>query len=152
MTVRVDHGNGTNRPWPDRSTPCRLDRAGRRRDTVRMKARLVDFGVLELEGARYTHDVVIDGGRIRRRHKGRSKSLRDRYGHTPLSMLEDIPWGGRSLIIGTGCDGSLPVDPEVGAEARRRGVMLEAVPTREACRRLADLKARDVYAILHVTC
>ena len=117
-----------------------------------VKAELVDFGVLELAGTRYTHDVVIDGGRITRRRKGRSKSLRDRYGHTPLSMLEDIPWGGRHLIIGTGFDGSLPVDPAIEAEARRRGVAIEAVPTREACRRLADLKARDMYAILHVTC
>lgn len=117
-----------------------------------MQAALVDFGVLELEGRRYTHDVVIEGGRISRRHKGRSKSLRDRYGHTPLSLLEDIPWGGGRLIIGTGHDGALPVDPAVEAEARRRGVRIEAVPTRDACRRLADLPAREVYAVLHVTC
>ena len=117
-----------------------------------MDAELVDFGVLEVEGTRYTHDVVIEGGRVTRRHKGRSKSLRDRYGHTPLSMLEDIPWGGRSLIIGTGHDGALPVDPAIEAEARRRGITIEAVPTRDACRRLAGLRARDVYAVLHVTC
>jgi hypothetical protein len=129
-----------------------VDPASRRVHTVTMKAELVDFGVLELEGRRYTRDVVIDGGRISRRHKGRSKSLRERYGHTPLSLLEDIPWGGERLIVGTGDDGALPVDPAVEAEARRRGITIEALPTRDACRRLADLPVRDVYAILHVTC
>ncbi len=117
-----------------------------------MKAVLVEFGVLELDGRRYRHDVVIDGGRVGRRRKGRSKALRDEYGHTPLSVAEDIPWGGGRLIIGTGADGSLPLTPEVEAEARRRGITIEAVPTRDACRRLAELKSRDVYAVLHVTC
>ncbi len=37
-------------------------------------------------------------------------------------------------------------------EAERRGVRVEAVPTREACRLLADLDPKDAYAILHVTC
>jgi len=30
-----------------------------------MKARLVKFGEIEVEGKRYTHDVVIDGGKVR---------------------------------------------------------------------------------------
>jgi hypothetical protein len=29
-----------------------------------MKARLVKFGEVEVEGKRYTHDVVIDGGKV----------------------------------------------------------------------------------------
>ena len=117
-----------------------------------MRVELIEFGVLELEGRRYTHDVVIEGGRCSRRRKGRSRSLRARFGHTPLSVAEDIPWGGTRLIIGTGADGALPITPEVLAEARRRGVAIEALPTRDACRRLAGLAVRDVYAVLHVTC
>ena len=117
-----------------------------------MKAELVGFGVLELRGRRYTSDVVIEGGRIGKRHKGRSKPLRDRFGHTPLSVAEDIPWGGGRLIIGTGADGALPIAPEVEAEARRRGITIEAMPTRDACHRLAGIRSRDVYAVLHVTC
>jgi hypothetical protein len=35
-----------------------------------MKARLVKFGEIEVEGERYTHDVVIDGGKVRKRKKG----------------------------------------------------------------------------------
>src|SRR6266478_1392838 len=30
-----------------------------------MKARLVKFGEIEVKGKRYTHDVVIDGGKVR---------------------------------------------------------------------------------------
>jgi hypothetical protein len=57
-----------------------------------MKARLVKFGEIEVEGKRYTHDVVIDGGKVRKRKKGPSKQFREKFGHTPLSAGEEIPW------------------------------------------------------------
>src|ERR1700745_2044650 len=65
-----------------------------------MKARLVKFGEIEVEGKRYTHDVVIDGGNVRKRKKGPSKQFREEFGHTPLSVGEEIPWGGKRLIVG----------------------------------------------------
>jgi hypothetical protein len=40
----------------------------------------------------------------------------------------------------------------VREEAARRGIAIEALPTRDACRLLADLEPADVYAILHLTC
>ncbi|HVA86829.1 MAG TPA: MTH938/NDUFAF3 family protein [Candidatus Saccharimonadales bacterium] len=117
-----------------------------------MKAKLIAFGEIQIERERYGHDLVIDAGRIRRRRKGPSKALRDQYEHTPLSGAEDIPWGGQRLIVGTGADGSLPITPDVYAEATRRGIEIDAMPTRDACRLLADLQPGDVYAVLHVTC
>ena len=117
-----------------------------------MKARLVAFGEIQIEGERHTRDVVIDGGRVSRRRKGPSKALREQFGHTPLSVAEDVPWGGKRLIVGTGAEGALPVAPEVYEEGVRRGIVIEALPTRDACRLLAELKAKDVYAVLHVTC
>jgi hypothetical protein len=54
--------------------------------------------------------------------------------------------------VGTGAKGQLPIAPELRAEAERRGVIFEALPTSEACRLLADIDADDVYAIIHVTC
>ncbi len=117
-----------------------------------MKAKLIAFGELQIEGERYPFDVVIERGHIRRRRKGRSKPLRVTFGHTPLSIAEDIPWGGRRLIVGTGVDGALPITAEVRVEAQRRGITVEALPTRDACRLLADLEAKDVFAILHATC
>jgi hypothetical protein len=117
-----------------------------------MQARLVAFGHVEIDGRHYEHDVVIEGGVVRKRRKGPSKVFRDRFGHTPLSTLEDLPWSGRRLIIGTGSAGRLPVMDEVTAEARSRRVELTVLPTREACLLLADLPVREVFAILHVTC
>ncbi len=117
-----------------------------------MKAELVAFGQVEIEGERYHRDVVIDGGKIRKRDKGPSKQLQGRARHTPLTAAEQIPWGGTRLIIGTGARGQLPISPELRAEAANRGIVIEALPTIEACRLLADVDAADVYAILHVTC
>ena len=117
-----------------------------------MKAELVEFGLLEIEGERYHKDVVIEAGKIRKRDKGPSKALPHRGRHTPLSGAEEIPWGGRRLVIGTGAHGQLPIAKEVRDEAARRGIAIEALPTSEACRLLADAKPSDVYAILHVTC
>lgn len=117
-----------------------------------MRARLLGFGSLEIDGTTYDDDVVVEGGRVRKRRKGPSKPFRGRYGHTPLSVAEDIPWSGHQLIVGTGYDAALPVLPEVRAEAERRGVDVVAVPTAEACRLIGHLADRDVHAILHVTC
>jgi len=119
-----------------------------------MDARLISFGVLEIDGRRFTRDVVIDRGRVAKREKKASRPLRDRYGHTPLSLLEPIPWACRRLVVGTGADGALPIDESVVEEAGRRGVELVAVPTEEACRLLsaADADLATTNAILHVTC
>ena len=117
-----------------------------------MKARFLGFGAIEIDGRRYEDDVMIDRGEVRKRRKGPSKPFRDRYGHTPLSTEEAIPWGGRRLIVGTGAYGALPVMPEVEEEARRRHVRLTAVPTDEACRLVEELDRSEVCAILHVTC
>ncbi len=118
-----------------------------------MKARMLSFGRIELDGKPFEHDVVIEGRKVRKRKKGPSKPFRDRFGHTPLSLDERIPWAGKRLLIGTGMSGQLPVMPEVEAEARRRGVELVATTSPEACELLssADDDA-DVAAILHVTC
>lgn len=117
-----------------------------------MDARLVEFGLVEIDGRQYPHDVVIERGEVRKRSKKPSKPFRDRFGHTPLSAREAIPWHGDRLVVGTGADGRLPVMKEVIAEARRRGIELVALPTEEACRLLRDRPAKRVNAILHVTC
>ena len=109
------------------------------------------FGSIEIDETTYEHDVVIQRGGIRKRKKGPSKPLRDRYGHTPLSPAEDIPWSCRRLIVGTGATGALPVTDELAQEAERRNVELIAVPTAQAIEALRS-GARDTNAVLHVTC
>jgi hypothetical protein len=117
-----------------------------------MDARLISFGVIEVDGQRFEHDVVLDRGVIRKRKKGPSKVHRERYGHTPLSADEAIPWSASVLIIGTGASGQLPIMPELYEEARRHGVQVVAEPTEDACQRLRSADSKDVSAVLHVTC
>ena len=59
-----------------------------------MQVRLLRFGFIEVEGRQYENDIVIEGGRVRKRKKNPSKPYRDEFGHTPLSGDEELPWGG----------------------------------------------------------
>lgn len=117
-----------------------------------MEARLVAFGVLEIDGTRYEHDVVIEHGSVRKRKKGPSRPYRDEYGHTPLSAAEAIPWSAPRLVIGTGAAGQLPVAADVLEEAARHGVEIVTEPTRDACARISRADPGTFAAILHVTC
>ena len=108
------------------------------------------FGSIRINGVSYEHDVVIDRGEIRKRDKKPSKKFRDDFGHTPLSIKEEIPWKCHRLVIGTG-GGALPVMQEVKQEARRREIELIIVPTEEAIEVL-EADPEDTNAILHVTC
>jgi len=117
-----------------------------------MKAKVISFGKVEIDGQEYDYDLVIEQGEITKRSKKASKPYRDQFGHTPLSAGEHIPWGGKQLIIGTGVYGSLPVMQEVYDEALNRGIEIVAVPTGEACGMLQGKEDKTIYAILHVTC
>ena len=56
------------------------------------------------------------------------------------------------MIVGTGVYGKLPIMPAVEAEAKRRGIKLVAVPTKQACELLGSVKRGETFAVLHVTC
>jgi hypothetical protein len=108
------------------------------------------FGSIRIDGVTYDRDVVIDRGKVQKRKKKPSKKYRDAYGHTPLSIEEDIPWKCRRLVIGTG-SGALPVMEDVQKEAKRRHVKLFVLPTADVIEELTQHPA-DTNAILHVTC
>ena len=109
------------------------------------------FGSMQIDGRVYDFDLVIDRGEIRMRKKKASRRYRDAYGHTPVSVEEDIPWRCRRLIVGTGAEGRLPVMPEVEKDAQRRKVELVVLPTKDA---IAILNRGDLRtsAVVHVTC
>ena len=109
------------------------------------------FGAIRVDGITLKTDIVIDRGEVRKRKKKASKPYRDRFGHTPLSVEEKIPWKCRTLIVGTGAEGALPLMPEVRREAERRGVELIALPTPKAIP-LLNRRAKQVNAVLHLTC
>jgi hypothetical protein len=108
------------------------------------------FGSIRIDGTTYENDVVIDRGEIRKRKKKPSRKYREAFGHTPLSIEEEIPWKCRRLVIGTG-GGALPVMEEVKREAERRRIELVIVPTADAID-LLKREPADTNAILHVTC
>jgi hypothetical protein len=115
-----------------------------------MRFKGFSFGSIRIDGVNYDHDIVIDRGEVRKRKKKASKRFREAFGHTPLSLEEEIPWKCRRLVIGTGT-GALPVMKEVQAEAKRRKIELLILPTAEAIEILKQ-KAEETNAILHVTC
>jgi hypothetical protein len=109
------------------------------------------FGSIRVDGVTYDHDLIIDRGKIRKRKKAASRKFRGVYGHTPLSIAEDIPWRCRRLVVGTGADGALPVMQQVQQEARRRKIDLVVLPTADAIGVLTGT-TKDTNAVLHVTC
>lgn len=115
-----------------------------------MRIEAFSFGSICIDGDTYEKDVVIDRGKVSKRKKKASKAFRDAYGHTPLSIEENIPWKCRRLVIGTG-GGALPVMDAVKDEAKRRKVKLMILPTAKA---ITELKAHPegANAILHLTC
>jgi hypothetical protein len=107
------------------------------------------FGLIRIDGVTHKHDVVIDRGHVHKCRKKASKKYRDAFGHTPLSIDEEIPWNCRRLLIGTGAE-ALPV-MEGSAEAERRNIALIVLPTAQAIEQLKRGPA-NTNAILHVTC
>ena len=115
-----------------------------------MKFQQFSFGQIRIDGIEYGYDVVIDRGKVGKRKKKASKKFREAFGHTPLSLEEEIPWKCRRLVVGTG-EGALPVMDEVKREAKRRKVELLILPTEEAMK-LLNQHIQKTNAILHVTC
>ncbi len=109
------------------------------------------FGSIHIDAKVYDYDLVIDRGEVPKRKKKASKLYRDAYGHTPVSVEENIPWRCRRLVVGTGAEGRLPVMPDVQKDAQVRKVELVVLPTKDA---IAILNRGDLHtnAILHVTC
>jgi len=114
-----------------------------------MKVEDLSFGSITIDGITYGKDVVIDRGTVKKRNKSQSKPYRSRFGHTPLSSDENIPWNCKKLIIGTGHSSSLPVMDEVYALAKEKGVEMLTMSTPEAVKYIND---EDTNTILHLTC
>ena len=118
-----------------------------------MKVKFVAFGEIEIDGVRYTEDVLIIGGKVAQRDKTPSRKHKSRFdGHTPLSTKELIPWECQRLIIGTGEAGALPVMKKVYRLAKEKEVELVVVPTPKACNLFSKADPDTTNAILHVTC
>jgi hypothetical protein len=114
-----------------------------------MKVKNLSFGSITIDGVTYKKDVIIDNGSINKRKKAESKKYSERFGHTPLSTNENIPWNCQRLIVGTGHSSSLPVMDEVCDIAVRKKVELVTMSTPEAIKHIND---PHTNLILHLTC
>ncbi|MGD8343027.1 MAG: MTH938/NDUFAF3 family protein [Desulfobacterales bacterium] len=114
-----------------------------------MKVKELSFGTINIDGKNYSKDIVIHKGIIKKRKKKESKKFRSQFGHTPLSIFENIPWDAKKLIIGTGHSAALPVMKEVRTEAKKKGVELVLMRTPDA---VLNINAKDTNFILHLTC
>jgi len=124
--------------------------SGKRSGEAGLGFEAFSFGSIRINGTTYEYDVVIDRGHVSKRNKKPSKKFRAAFGHTPLSIEEDIPWQCRRLVVGTGT-GALPIMDEVKHEADRREIELVILPTAEAIKTLQENPVKT-NAILHVTC
>jgi hypothetical protein len=112
----------------------------------------VKFGSIKIDGVTFEKDVVIKNGEVRERKKGPSKAERAKYGHTPLTPQEKIPWDCKKLVIGIGMSSRLPVTKEFKKEAKSRGVELILLQTREAIKYFMENYDSEMNAIFHITC
>jgi hypothetical protein len=95
----------------------------------------LEFGSITVNGTTYEKDVVIENGIARK-----------------LTAEEEIPWECKTLVVGTGMHGKLPVVEEFKQEARRRGVKLILLKTPEAVEYFLNNYGPDINAIFHITC
>ncbi len=109
------------------------------------------WGKVVINGRTFEEDVVISKNAVRERNKKPSKKYAARFGHTPLSVDEEIPWDCEELVVGIGFQSSLPVMNEVKAEALKRNVKFVILPTRDA---VAYFKRHQEgrNAVFHLTC
>ncbi len=114
-----------------------------------MKVERFSFGSITIDGKTYREDIIIDRGKILSRQKDKSRKYKSMYGHTPLTEHENIPWNCKTLIIGTGTYGSLPVTEGFKKTAETKGVNLILLKTPEAIKRINE---PNTNFVLHLTC
>jgi len=117
-----------------------------------VKFRNLEFGAVTIDGVAYDYDVIIEKGRVGKRKKKASRPFREIYGHTPLTAGENIPWDCKTLVIGNGIHGALPVVPAFEKAAAKHGVQLKIMHTDQAIEFLEKADLKSTNAILHLTC
>jgi len=117
-----------------------------------MKFANYSFGQIEIDGNIYKEDLVINKGKIQRRNKEVSEPLKEEYGHTPLTLAENIPWDCQTLIVATGEGNALPIADEVRIRAGALGVKIKEMRTPDAILVLNMVNLEDTNAIIHLTC
>ena len=110
-----------------------------------------DFGVMVIDGKRYTSDVIVFPDKVmsgwwrREGHRIYVEDLKKILSHKPPPEV---------LVVGTGYSGLVKVMPEVEEALKAMGIRLIVQPTSEAYKTFNDfLKAgKVVVGAFHLTC
>ena len=121
-------------------------------DTKTPEITKLKFGTITVDGVLFEKDIVIDNGKVRQRKKGPSKPERDKYGHTPLTPHELIPWDCKVLVIGKGMSNRLPITKDFMKEVDKRNIKLIVLETPEAVEYFTKNYHSGMNAIFHITC
>ncbi len=112
-----------------------------------------EFGWIKINGDKYKKDVIIHtDGSVTKREKKKSKNLKEKYGHTPLSdreldfLAKEKP---EVVYIGIGHQSALPITPEALAILKEYETVI--LPTGEVIEKI-DQEKRKMIALIHVTC
>ncbi len=117
-----------------------------------MKVEKVSFGSIKIDGKEFREDIIIEKGEIKQRNKSVSRKFKHIYGHTPLTIEENIPWDCETLVIANGFYGALPIKEEVIEEAKRRGVEVKIVKTGELPEIFNRFDLTKTNFVIHLTC
>jgi hypothetical protein len=110
-----------------------------------------DFGVMVIDGKRYTSDVIVFPDKVmsgwwrREGHRIYVEDLKEVFSHKPPPEV---------LVIGTGYSGLVKIMAEVNEALKERGIKLIAQPTGEACKTFNELlkAGKAVAGAFHLTC
>ena len=106
------------------------------------------FGLIVVNGKRYTSDVIIFPDRVKDnwwRKSGHQLCLED--------IAEVITENPDVLVVGTGASGLMEVLPEAQAGVEARGIKLIVEITDKACKVYNQFcHSQTVVAALHITC
>ncbi len=117
-----------------------------------MKIESLSFGIIVINGREYREDIVIDRGEIKLRDKSKSRKYKHLYGHTPLTVEENIPWKCKTLIIAKGFYDALPVTDEIFKQAEKLNVQIKAINTKNLPAILNKSPTLETNFIIHLTC
>jgi hypothetical protein len=111
------------------------------------------FGSVTIEGAVFTHDVLIRlGGQVKKRKKKLSKAV---YGTSHTISLAEAKHvyqkGAARLLLGTGQDDTVVLSEEAAAYFERNRCQVELLPTPEVIP-VWNQAEGAVIGLFHVTC
>ena len=118
-----------------------------------MTVQSFSFGQIKIDNKIFKEDIIIINkkgkSKILLRNKNPSRRFKSQFGHTPLTVYENIDWDCDTIIVGTGVYGSMPVTNEFKKEVALRKKKLHIFKTQDA---INYINMDNSCIILHISC